>query len=144
MINNRDKSEDFLKDFIQKLDLESPSDGFTSRVMNKIENEVAEQSLQMNIYRKLRSWYIAIFSAIAAIAYTVYYFIHSNLQFFIGDYDLMIIPVFKKLFLSFKELLPGLKVSSFTVVIILAITGLFLIDRLINRFRTRKNILFSL
>ncbi len=143
MINNRDKTDDFLKGFIQKLDLESPSDGFTSRVMNKIENDVVEQPLQMTIYRKLRSWYIVIFSGIAAIVYTVYYFIHNNLQFIIGDYDLMIIPVFKKLFLSFKELLPGLKVSSFTVVIILAITGLFLIDRLINRFRTRKNLLFS-
>jgi hypothetical protein len=144
MINNRDNTDDFLKGFIQKSGLESPSDGFTSRVIRKIENEVAEQPLQMNIYRKLRSWYIVIFSGIAAVAYTVYYFIHSNLQFISGDYDPMIIPVFKKLFLSFKELLPGLKVSSFTVVIILAITGLFLIDRLINKFRTRKNILFSL
>lgn len=144
MINNMNNTDDFLKEFIQKSDLESPSDGFTIGVMKKIEHITVEHPLQMSIFRKLRNWYIVIFSGIAALAYTVYYFIHSNLQFIYGDYDPMMVPVFKKLFLSFKELLPDLKISSFTIVIILAIMSLFLIDRLINRFRTRKNILFSL
>lgn len=144
MINHKNNTDDFLKDFIQKADIESPSPDFTKIVMQKI-NEVAPQpSFNQQAVQKIKGWYFLALTGAGALVYTIYYFFNQDSKLLAQDFDPIILPIFKRIFQSFSGLFQSMQISSFTVVIILAIVGLFIVDRLISRLKTGRQIYFSL
>jgi hypothetical protein len=142
MINHKNNTDDFLKDFIQKAENESPSANFTKNVMHKISEAGTEPSFISQILPKIKGWYFLILAGSAVTIYTLYYFLRIDAKFFLKDFDPIVYPVFKKVLQSFAGLFNSMQISSFTIVIILAIIGLFLVDRIINKIKTGKQIYF--
>jgi len=112
-------------------------------VMQKVNESVQEPSLYQQIILKIKGWYFLAIIGGGALAYTLYYFFNQESKLFSQDFD-PIIPIFKRIFQSFSGLFQSMEISSFTVVIFLAIAGLFLVDRLISKLKTGRQIYFSL
>jgi hypothetical protein len=143
MINHKNNTDDFLKDFIQKADMESPSADFTKIVMQKINVAAPEPSFYQQAIQKIKGWYFLAIIGAGALVYTMYYFLNRDSKLLAQDFDPIIFPIFKRIFQSFTGLFHSMQISSFTVVIILAIVGLFLVDRLISKLKTGRQIYFS-
>jgi hypothetical protein len=143
MINNKNNTDDFLKDFIQKADLESPSADFTKIVMQKINAAAPEPSFYQQAFQHIKGWYFLALIGVGALVYTIYYFLNRDPKLLAQDFDPIVLPIFKRIFQSFSGLFHSMQVSSFTVVIILAIVGLFIVDRLISKLKTGRQIYFS-
>jgi len=143
MINNKDKSDNFLKNLIKKADIESPSPNFTDNVMNQIQAQQQPVTQLSGKTAGINNYYFLIAAGLAAVIYAVYYFISKDISLFPGEFDPILIPVFGKILASMKEMFQSIQVSSFTVVIIIAVIGLFIIDRLLRRFQTGKQTYFS-
>lgn len=144
MINHKNNSDDFLKDFLQKADRESPSDNFTRLVMQKINETAQEPTFYQQIMLKVKGWYFLAIIGCGALVYTMYYFFNRDSKLLARDFDPVVFPIFKRIVQSISALFQSMEISSFTVVIILAIAGLFIVDRLISKLKTGKQIYFSL
>jgi hypothetical protein len=143
MINNKNNTDDFLKDFLQKADTESPSADFTEIVMQKINEASPQLSLYQLLLQKIKGWYFLAIVGAGALVYTILYFLKRDSQLLSEDFNPLILPIFKRIFQSFYGLFHSMQISSFTIVIILAIVGLFLVDRLISKLRTGRQIYLS-
>jgi len=144
MINHKNSSDDFLKDFLQKADIESPSGDFTRLVMQKINESAQEPSLYQQIILKIKGWYFLAIIGAGALAYTMFYFFNRDSKLLARDFDPIVFPIFKRIVQSLSGLFQSMEISSFTLVIILAIAGLFIVDRLISKLKTGRQIYFSL
>ena len=136
MINNKNNNDDFLKDIIQKSDIESPSVNFTDNVMNQIQMQEQTVSQLSGKTAGIKNYFFLIAAGLAAVMYAVYYFISNDISLLPNDFDPILIPVFGKILTSMKELFQSIQISSFTLVIIVAVVGLFIIDRLLRKFQT--------
>ena len=143
MINGKDKSDNYLKNLIKKADIESPSPNFTDNVMNQIQAEQQHVTQTIGKTAGINNYYFLFAAGLAAVAYAVYYFISNGITLFPGDFDPILVPVFGKILSSMKEMFQSIQVSSFTVVIIVAVIGLFIIDRLLRKFQTGRQTYFS-
>ncbi|MCD4681980.1 MAG: hypothetical protein K8R86_01745 [Bacteroidales bacterium] len=143
MINNKNNNDDFLKDIIQKSDIESPSVNFTDNVMNQIQMQEQTVSQLSGKTAGIKNYFFLIAAGLAAVMYAVYYFISNDISLLPNDFDPILIPVFGKILTSMKELFQSIQISSFTLVIIVAVVGLFIIDRLLRKFQTGKQSYFS-
>ncbi len=139
MINGKDKSDSYLINLIKKAGPESPSPDFTDNVMNKIQVQQQTAGKATGI----KNYYFLIAAGLAAVIYTVYFFINNDISVFPGEFDPILLPVFGKILISIKEIFQSIRISSFTVVIIIAVIGLFIIDRLLKRFQAGKQTYFS-
>ena len=144
MINHKNNSDDFLKDLLQKADTESPSGDFTRLVMQKVNESVQEPTFYQQVVLKIKGWYFLAIIGFGALAYTMYYFFNTDSELITQDFDPIFFPIFKSIVQSLSGLFESMEISSFTVVIFLAIAGLFLVDRLISKLKTGRQIYFSL
>lgn len=143
MINGKDKSDNYLKTLVQKADIESPSPNFTDNVMNQIQAEQQPATQLSGNSAWFKNYFFLIVAGVAAVGYAIYYMVSHDISVFPGDFDPIIVPVFGKILLSLKEMFQSVQVSSFTVVIIVAVFGLFIIDRLLRKFQAGKQTYFS-
>jgi hypothetical protein len=143
MINGKDKADNYLKNLVQKADLESPSPNFTDNVMHQIqaEHQLSAQITDGSAWFK--NYFFLIIAGVAAVSYAIYYMVSNDISIFPGDFDPILVPVFGKILVSLKEMFQSVQVSSFTVVIIVAVLGLFIIDRLLRRFQAGRQTYFS-
>ena len=143
MINGKDKSDNYLKYLVKKADIESPSPGFTDKIMNQIQvkEQVAVQPEGKTL--GIKNYYFLIAVGLAGVAYAIYYLISHNISILPENIDPVLLPVFGKIFTSMTDLFQSIQISSFTVVIIVAVIGLFIIDRLLRKFQTGKQSYFS-
>ncbi len=144
MINHKNNTDDFLKDFLQKADIESPSADFTKIVMHKVNAVAVQPSFYQQLLQKIKGWYLLALAGTGAVIYAIRYLLQSDSKLLSEDFNPLILPVFKKMFLSFSGLFQSMQVSSFTIVIIAAIVGLVLIDRLISKIKAGRQIYLSL
>ena len=144
MINHKNNSDDFLKDFLQKADRESPSGNFTRLVMQKINETAPKPTFFQQIMLKIKGWYFLAIIGGGALAYTMYYFFNRDSKLLAKDFDPIVFPIFKRIIQSLSGLFQSMEISSFTIVIILAIAGLFLVDRLISKLKTGRQLYFTL
>ena len=144
MINHKNSSDDFLKDFLQKTDIESPSGDFTRLVMQKVNESVQEPSFYQQVVLKIKGWYFLAIIGGGALAYTMYYFFNRDSKLLAKDFDPIVFPIFKRIIQSLSGLFQSMEISSFTIVIFLAIAGLFLVDRLISKLKTGRQLYFTL
>lgn len=143
MINGKDKADNYLKTLVQKADLESPSPNFTDNVMNQIQAAQQPVAQTSGISAWFKSSFFLVIAGVAAVSYAIYYMVSNDISIFPGDFDPILVPVFGKILLSLKEMFQSVQVSSFTVVIIVAVIGLFIIDRLLRRFQAGRQTYFS-
>jgi len=143
MIDNIDNNDDFLKNIIQKSGIKSPSVNFTDNVMNKIQMQEQASTQPSGKTAGVKTHFFLIAAGLAGVAYTVYYFLSNNISIIPENIDPVFIPVFGKILTSMKELFQSVEISSFTLVIIIAVTGLFIIDRLLRKLRSGKHSYFS-
>ena len=143
MINGKDKSDNYLKNLIKKADIENPSPNFTDNVMNQIQAEQQPTAQLTGKTTGINNYYFLFAAGLAAVAYAVYYFISNEITLFPGDFDPILVPVFGKILASMKDMFQSIQISSFTVVIIVAVIGLFVIDRLLRRFQAGRQTYFS-
>ena len=143
MKNNYNNSDDFLKGLVQKSDIEKPSNNFTQNVMKKIKGLSSKETISASLINHINKWYFIAASGLFALGYLTYYFINSGKSFITQNFDPLIIPVFEKIFSSFKSLFQSFQISSFTLVIIGAVVFLFLIDRLLRKFQAGRYFYFS-
>ena len=143
MINGKDKSDNYLKNLVKKADLESPSPNFTDNVMHQI--QVQHQSVTHPSIKSawFKNYFFLIIAGFSAVGYAIYYLVVNNTSIFPGEFDPVLLPVFGKILLSLKEMFQTVQISSFTVVIIVAVIGLFIIDRLLKRFQAGRQTYFS-
>ncbi len=144
MINHKNNSDDFLKDFLQKADIDSPSPDFTKIVMQKINEVSPEPSFYQQTILNIKGWYFLALIGGGALVYTMYYFFNRDSKLLARDFDPIVFPIFKRIVQSLSGLFQSMEISSFTLVIILAIAGLFIVDRLISKLKTGRQIYFSL
>lgn len=143
MINGKDKSDNYLKTLVQKADIESPSPNFTDNVMNQIQAEQQPATQLSGNSAWFKNYFFLMIAGIAAVSYAIYYMVSHDISVFPGDFDPILVPVFGKILLSLKVMFQSVQVSSFTVVIIVAVFGLFIIDRLLRKFQAGKQTYFS-
>jgi len=143
MINHKNRTDDFLKEFLQKADIESPSADFTKNVMHRINKVSPEPSFVQQLNQKIKGWYFLAVIGAGALIYTFYYFLNRDTGLLSEDFDPLIFPIFKRIIQSFSGLFQSMQISSFTIVIILAILGLFIVDRLISKLKTGRQVYFS-
>jgi hypothetical protein len=143
MINHKNSTDDFLKEFLQKADIESPSADFTKNVMHRINEVSPEPSFVQQLNQKIKGWYFLAVIGAGALIYTFYYFLNRDAGLLSEDFDPLIFPIFKRIIQSFSGLFQSMQISSFTIVIILAILGLFIVDRLISKLKTGRQVYFS-
>ncbi len=143
MINGKDKSDNYLRNLVKKADIESPTPNFTDNVMNKIlSQEQLESQPTLKIFG-IGNYYYLIVVGLGGIAYAIYYLVSHKISILPESFDPILVPVFGKIFNSVKDLFQSIQISSFTVVIIAAVVGLFIIDRLLRKFQTGKQSYFS-
>jgi hypothetical protein len=142
MINQNNNTDDFLKNFLQKAENERPSANFTKNVMNKIAEADQEPSIIRQILHKIKSWHLLLLAGTGVALFTFYYYFRADAKVFLEEFDPIVFPIFKRILQSFSGLFSSMQISSFTIVIILAIIGLFLVDRIINKLKTGKQIYF--
>lgn len=143
MINNKNNTDDFLKDLIQKSDIERPSVDFTNKVMREVEAYSEKKSVLILLIKKINKWHYLTAAGLLVLIYLTYYFLpFDNLSLF-DRYDPAIISVFENIFYNFKQLFHSFQISSITLIIIIAIFTLFLTDRLLKTLHPGKGLYFS-
>jgi hypothetical protein len=124
----------------QKSGLETPSQEFTSNVMQKIgELDPEAESTEPS---SARSWILGI--AAAALVFIglaiAYYF---NVNILPEGFKNLLAPIFSGLVSSFEGIFQGIRISSTTVVIILGFVVLLGIERLLNKLKITRNFYLS-
>ena len=143
MINNKNNTDDFLKDLIQKSDIENPSVDFTNKVMKEVEAYSEKKSVLILLIKKINKWYYLAAAGLLVLIYLTYYFIpFDNLSLF-DQYDPAFVSVFENIFYNFKQLFHSFQISSITLIIIIAIFTLFLTDHLLKKLHPGKGLYFS-
>jgi hypothetical protein len=142
MINNKHYQEELIRELVSKSDLEKAPEGFTENLMKKIKLEGSADGppLSTRIDWKL-FWLIT--AAIGASAALVIFYVLPALNLTQGDFLSYLGPVSEKLFQNFREMLTGFRVSSVTIIIILAVFALVILDTVLKHFTSFRLRLFS-
>ncbi len=125
----------------QKTGLESPSPGFTSALMRKIE-QMEPSSEHVSDNSVSNSWFWGIFITILAGLglSSMYYF---DIGLLPDSFKPILSPVFESIYHSFKSIFENIEISSTTLVIILGFVSIVGIERILNKLKVTKNIFFS-
>jgi|GEM_PF-2564522 len=142
MINNKPYQEELIRELVSKSDLEEAPEGFTENLMRKIklEGSVDGPPLSTRMDWKL-FWLIT--TSIGASAALVIFYVLPALDLSQGDFLSYLGPVTGKLFQNFREMLTGFRVSSITIIIIVAVFALIILDTVLKHFTSFRFRLFS-
>ena len=142
MNDTEDRSDIRFRKLFQRAGLEDPSSGFTAGVMDKIAGLQHEEATQEK-RALLGRW-----AGYAGMALLVVLGLSIMYYFGVGilpeSFKPFLSPEYANIFNSFRGLFDSIELSGTTVAIILGFTGLVILERLISRFRTSRNIYFSL
>ncbi|MCD4746879.1 MAG: hypothetical protein K8R58_11330 [Bacteroidales bacterium] len=142
MINNKHNTDDFLKDLIQKTDIESPSDDFTNNIMAKIQPDTETEIITSKIRINIKSWHIAAFSILISLIFLIFYFWPLNNILPENNYFSFLVPIGEKIISLLLEPIANIKISSTTIIVIIAILSLLFVDKLIKRLSFNKTHIF--
>lgn len=142
MINNKHNTDDFLKDLIQKTDIESPSDDFTNNIMAKIQPDTETEIITSKIRINIKSWHIAAFSILISLIFLIFYFWPLNNILPENNYFSFLVPIGEKIISLLLEPIANIKISSTTIIVIIAILSLLFVDKLIKRFTFNRTHIF--
>lgn len=126
--------DDFLKKMLGRVPLESPSDGFTRKVMAGILAEPETAKAKKPFYLFLKSWSLYILLGLFAVVF----FLSSDIPYltfipgkeFFNDH---IVPYFASMFAGLARLFSGSKTLSITLSLMVAGGLLFAVDWFMRR-----------
>ena len=143
MMNNKDHTEDIIRNLVQKSDLDSPSDGFTDNIMNKLKPEI--QTEEVKSLPLANTWYWAIIGipAIIVVGAVFYYF----RQYFAGLFNFeyftqTLIPYVIELFGKGSDIMSKQEFSPLLIIILISVGSLMIIERFVNIGKRMKSYLF--
>jgi len=136
-----DKTDIKFRKLFEKAGLESPSDGFTGDVMKKI-NALNPEAEANPVKKPFKGWLGAFGIALLAILgmSIMYYF---GINILPAGFKSIFAPVFENTFSSFRGIFDSVQISATTITIILGFTFLVILERVLNRFRSARDIYFS-
>lgn len=143
MTNNKDHSEEFIKNLVQKTELERPSDGFADNIMKKIHAERQEEAVVSEPTFTVWQLILIIVPGIILVGGAFYYY----RQYFTGMFESgyiteTIIPYVKEIFARGSELLSKQEFSPILLIVIVSAGFLMIIDRFIHFGRRMRSYLF--
>jgi len=139
MNSNELKQENFLRELIQKSDLETPSPDFTLNIMAGIKY-ADSKSYYLNIQKS--TFYLI--PALSGVILTISWFLFPYIKDFLMKYfDPFFVSFLKGVLHNFSDLFQQVHISSTTIAIIISILGLFAFDIFFNKNRVWKKYFFS-
>jgi hypothetical protein len=140
MNNSDDKTDIRFRKLFERTGLENPSDGFTAGVMDRIAG-LQQEAGATEEKDLLRKW-----AGYAGIALLVILGLSIMYYFGVGilpdGIKPLLSPNFANLFSSFKGIFDSVEVSNTTIAIILGFAFLVVLERVLSRLRTTKNMYF--
>jgi hypothetical protein len=124
--------DDFLRELIQKSPLESPSDDFLSKVMEKVNPEVVPVKKPFYLYLMPLLGYAALaaFLLLFILSSDFYFFDFLSGSTFLSE---NILPLFNSIVEPFKSLLSDSKSLTIPVMIVISAGLFFALDQLLSR-----------
>ena len=136
-----DKTDIKFKKLFQRTGLESPSEGFTSKLMKQIEQlDAVPMVAPENNTRSNWYWSIGL-SMLVVLGFSIMYYFDIGLL--PETFKPILTPVFAGVFQSFEGIFASVQISSTTVVIILGFVLLVAVERILNKLKLTKNIYLS-
>jgi hypothetical protein len=136
---NTQNTEDHLKKIFKAHGTIEPKVDMTEQIMRSIQGIPLESSIE----RKEMGWYrwALIITGIISIGGLIYYFIFGNGHSVIGEFNPILLPVFKNIWINLQEVFDSFEVSSITIVILAGLFSLFMIERLLRKIQSGKGAL---
>ncbi len=127
--------DDFLKNLMKNSEIEKPSENFTNKVMEKIQSEIITISTADEPLLSKKYW-LLIASGFIAVLIILFVFDLSfinNLFTGISIENFEITTITGNLLNSFRNIFSSIKISSISIIVIAAISSLFLLDKFLKK-----------
>ena len=142
-MNSNDYSEDIIRKLVRISHPESPSDGFTDNIMNRINAKVQSEEVQVLPGNKLWQRLLLIVMGLALVSATFYYFRHDFAGIFNIDYIVQtFIPYLENLLVKGSDILSQQEFSPVLIVVIITMSFLMILDHYIHSGKRMKSFLF--
>ncbi|MCD4679160.1 MAG: hypothetical protein K8S00_02115 [Bacteroidales bacterium] len=143
MMNNKDHTEDIIRKLVQKSELESPSDGFTDNIMNKIQTESQLEEVKPVPGNNLWYWIIVAIPVSLLVGVALYYFRLDFAGLFNFDYFTQtLIPYTRDLFGRVSDIMSNQEFSPILMVVLISVGFLMIIERALHFGKGMKSYLF--
>lgn len=127
-MNNTQDKDPLLAKLLSQLPMEEPSDGFTQRIMSFIQQPEVVNTEYSSFFVRYRYWLIALLAVALLIISTIFF------PSFIGHTQIESLHKFFNPYISaFNSISLLLKMQPIISIVIFALVGLFLIDKLLSR-----------
>lgn len=133
-MQNTDKE---LKKLFKEYASIQPPDNFTNQVLQSIESRQTEKAVNYSFFKQ--DFSIGIIAGLLAITGIIYILIFTDGAMVWSEYDPIMYPIFKNIWINLKEAISSIKVSSVTIVIIAGIVSLFMAERLIRKIQSNRS-----
>jgi len=127
--------DDFLKNLIKNSEIEKPSENFTNKVMGKIQSEIITIPAEDEPLLSKKYWLLIAtgFVAVLIILFVFDFSFINNLFTGISVEKIEITTITGNLVNSFRNIFSSIKISSISIVVIAAISSLFLLDKFLKK-----------
>jgi hypothetical protein len=133
------ENKDIFHNLFKSDGIREPGPGFTNSVMSRITEldnaAVVEEPDKQTFF----IWLISGLGIIVAIAAIIFLSLNGYIQIVPDNFDFLLLPVFKKVILNFREIFATFQLSSITVAILLALAVIVIFERLLKKISLNKN-----
>lgn len=114
-----------------------PNARLTENIMQAI--EASDEKTTTAISETYGAKYFFVIPAILAFAGFVYFFVFGNGVLIWSEYDPILFPIFKSIWLSLKDIFLSFKVSSVTIIILGGLGSLFMVERILRKLQSARS-----
>lgn len=130
---------DPFKTLFKSEEISDPGMDFTAKVMGKIEELETAKVTTNKTPENLYIWLLSISGLIITITTLILLSNFGYIHIFPENFDFVLLPVFKKVILNFRDIFSSFHLSSTTVAILAALTAIVIFERVIRRLSLSKN-----
>jgi len=135
----QNKSDDIFRPLFESEGIQSPSPDFTNNIISKI-NAVESIKVQTSNQKyPLYIWLLSLLGVAIAITTLIWLSNYGYIQLIPENFEFVLIPMFKSVVFSFKEIFASISISSTTVAIVAALTILIVFERILKFTAIGKN-----
>ncbi len=144
MMNNKNHTEDFIKELVQNSELQSPSDGFTDNIMSKLQTEAQVEMIKPDSTFNIWQWLLIVVPSMILVGGTFYYYRQDFATMFSSEYITnSFIPYIQDLFGKGSDIMSKQEVSPILIIVIISGAFLMIIDRFVQFGRRMKSYIFT-
>jgi hypothetical protein len=138
MIKNNDINDPF-KTLFKSENILNPGPNFTANILGKIAELESDPALANKKNESLYTWLFSIAGFVSLVTILILLSNLGYIHIFPENIDFVLLPVFKKIVLNFKDIFSSIQLSSTTVVILTALSAIVIFERLLRRITLSKN-----